>query len=93
MSFLKSPIFYFFLRINVLFGIFILRESQSIFFSEGERPRFKLIQTRSKTIDPCGSFSICLGAGGRSKYSALSRGKNLTSTTHVRVCNFYLLTS
>ena len=89
----KISYFLLFLIINILFRIFILRESHSFFFSEVERPRFKLIKTRSKTLDPCGLFSMCLDAGGRPKCSALSSGKNLASTTHVRVCNFHLLTS
>jgi len=51
-----------------------------------------LFKTRSKTIDPCGLFSISLDAGGLSKYSALSGGNNLACTMYVRVCYFYLLT-
>lgn len=52
-----------------------------------------LIKTRSKTIDPCGLFSICLDAGGLSKYSALCGDNNLACTTYVRVRYFHLLTS
>lgn len=87
---LKSPIFS--LLINILFSIF-LQIVPLNFVPLGWEAIISAYQTRIKTIDPCGSFSICFDTGERSKCCALSDGKNLACTAYVyvRECNFHLL--